>query len=67
MIHSAAMSSIAERDSPSSSRFSSRPKVTFLSTVRCGNELYFWKIMPRSRPGPVTGRLRTRTSPVVGG
>ena len=35
--------------------------------MRFGNELYFWKIIPRSRPGPPTFRPRTRTSPVVGG
>ena len=45
----------------------SRPKVTLRSTVRLGKELYFWKTMPRSRPGPVTSSPRTRTSPVVGG
>jgi len=43
------------------------PKRTFWRTVRWGKELYFWKTMPRSTPGAVTGWPRTRISPAVGG
>src|SRR5258708_4749760 len=31
-----------------------------------GKEVYFWKTMPRSRPGPVTGVPFTSTSPLSG-
>jgi hypothetical protein len=44
-----------------------RPYSTFCDTVSQGNEVYFWKTMPRSRPGaPVTGSPLTRISPEEG-
>ena len=42
------------------------PYSTFCATVSQGKEVYFWKTMPRSRPGPVTGLPFTSTSPVSG-
>src|ERR1039458_1859067 len=36
------------------------------ATVSQGKDVYFWKTMPRSRPGPPTGLPSTRISPVSG-
>src|SRR5450759_4914140 len=42
------------------------PYSIFCDTVSQGKEVYFWKTMPRSRPGPVTGAPFTRICPLSG-
>ena len=39
----------------------------FPATVSQGNDVYFWKTMPRSGPGPVTGLPFTSTCRYRGG
>src|SRR5882724_7124090 len=45
----------------------SRPMIAFANTVRQGKRLSVWNTKPRSRPGPLTGRPSSLTSPELAG